>query len=95
MIAWFLSLALLFQPGDMGASTFYCTEPEAAKAIIDLDFPKVIPDNLPCFFAMPEFTFKVERIVENYKGTYIVEVSNPFNDKERRFVLQFIKGEAA
>ena len=95
MIALVLSLMLLMQPGEMGQSHAYCDDVEAAKKIIDLDLPKVIPDNVACYFTFPEFTFSVVRVVQKYKSAYIIEVSNPYNDAERRFVLQFVKGEDA
>ena len=95
IVAFFLSLALLFAPGDVGSSSFYCKDAASARKIVDLAFPKTIPDNLPCFFALPDFSFIVDGVVENYKSVYIVEVSNPFDRSEKRFVLQFIKGEDA
>ena len=95
IVALFLIIALLFAPGDVGQSSFYCKDAASARKVVDLAFPKTIPDNLPCYFALPDFTFIVDGVVENYKSVYIVEVSNPFDRSEKRFVLQFIKGEDA
>lgn len=88
-------LLTLGQPGQVGTSAFFCTEPEAVLEIIDMGFPKKVPDDVPCYFEFPHFGFVVIERIYQHDGFNVYKVLNLKEGGGIRYVMTPVEGEDA